>query len=61
MLFSCWSKIGLVCFNILKRKTMALLTEGFVVLLCLIIAACFAFSGTLLPLLIKIIFTTFLM
>lgn len=40
---------------------MALLTEGFVVLLCLIIAACFAFSGTLLPLLIKIIFTTFLM
>lgn len=63
MLFLSCTKIGLVYFNILEREIMALLTpsEGFVVLLYLIIAAHLAFLGILLLLFIKLIFTTVLM
>lgn len=61
MLFSSCNKIGLVYFNILGRGIMFLTpSEGFVVLLYLIIAAHPAFSGFLLLLFIKHIFTTFL-
>lgn len=62
MLFSSCNKIGLVYFNIVERVITALLTpsEGFVVLLSLIISAHPTFSGILLLLFIKLIFTTFL-